>query len=352
MHMTPISPSPRLRAASVLLAVLTACLLAAPLAAAYIPVDPADPGGRGERGLVAGNPAPAGTGGPPLRLGATAGASWAPPATAPARPALAAHVVPTGSLPPAHFWLGRPFPAADNQLAAATYPYASRGNGHYVLHTGVDIANPLGTPVRAVADGTVIYAGDDGANLFGPKANFYGNLVLMRLDQPHEGQGIYVLFGHLHQSRVVTGQRVQAGEIIGTVGMTGIAIGPHLHLEVRQGDPGYDATRNPELWLQPLPGCGVLAGRITDEAGQPVPGERVLLYRESNHSQVWRVIRSYLPDEAVHPDDALGENLVLGDVPAGDYRLVAGRADGLIEVPVRVEAGQLTFVEVKVARGE
>lgn len=351
MRTTPISLPLTHRVAIALIAALTAGLLVALPAVAYIPVDAADPAAPGKHDAAALGLAPAGRGGGPSGLESAAAAPWAPPAAAPARPALTGHVVPAAALPAAHFWLVRPFSGDDNPFPAATYPYGSRGDGRYVLHTGADIANPLGTPVRAAADGTVVYAGDDAVNLFGPKAGFYGNLVLMRLDRAYEGGGMYLLFGHLHQIHVSVGQRVRAGEVIGTVGMTGIAVGPHLHLEVRQGDPGYGATRNPELWLQPLPGRGVLAGRITDEAGRPVPGERVLLYRGSSPGQVWRVIRSYLQDDAVHADDALGENFALADVPAGDYRLVAGRAGGLVELPVRVEAGQLTFVELKVAGG-
>jgi hypothetical protein len=133
--------------------------------------------------------------------------------------------------------------------------------------------------------------------------------------------------------------------------MTGIAIGPHLHLEVRQGNPGYAATRNPGLWVHALPGTGILAGVITDEAGQPVSGERLLVYQASRSYQVWRVVKSYLRDEAIHGDDALGENFLLGDLPAGEYEVVAGHVGGVVRVPLKIEPGQLTFVELKVAAG-
>ena len=88
-------------------------------------------------------------------------------------------------------------------------------------HKGVDYAAPIGTPVRAAGDGKVIFAGRKGG---------YGNLI--ELD--HSG-GITTVYGHLsrfaHGIRV--GRRVEQGEVIAYVGMTGLATGPHLHYEYR-----------------------------------------------------------------------------------------------------------------------
>jgi murein DD-endopeptidase MepM/ murein hydrolase activator NlpD len=255
------------------------------------------------------------------------------------------------SLPYPRLSLGRPFADGYRQSPEFTFPYGSRGEGRYVLHTGVDIVNPLGTPVRAVADGQVAYAGNDALQVFGPRPGYYGNLIVTRLDGTPEAEPVFVLFGHLDKILVVPGQQVQAGDVLGLVGMTGIAIGPHLHLEVRQGQNSYQATRNPALWLSSLPGQGTLAGRIVDEVGRPVAGERLLVYRAERPNQVWRVLRSYLDSPLIHGDDAAAENFALLDVPAGDYRIVAGRAGALIQTPVRIEPGRLTLVEFRVEGG-
>ena len=88
-------------------------------------------------------------------------------------------------------------------------------------HKGVDYAAPIGTPVRAAADGRVLFAGVRGG---------YGNLV--ELDH---SRGITTVYGHLSRFAhgLRAGQRVSQGEVIAFVGMTGLATGPHLHYEYR-----------------------------------------------------------------------------------------------------------------------
>jgi murein DD-endopeptidase MepM/ murein hydrolase activator NlpD len=88
-------------------------------------------------------------------------------------------------------------------------------------HTGVDFAAPEGTPVRATADGVVQFAGREGG---------YGNAVILR----HNGQ-YSTLYGHLRgfARGIHGGVRVDQGDVIGYVGHTGWATGPHLHYEFR-----------------------------------------------------------------------------------------------------------------------
>lgn len=88
-------------------------------------------------------------------------------------------------------------------------------------HTGVDYAAPSGTPVRAPGDGKVSFAGRKGG---------YGNAIILE-----HGNGVTTLYGHLSRFAQATavGRRVQQGDVIGFVGATGLATGPHLHYEYR-----------------------------------------------------------------------------------------------------------------------
>src|SRR5262249_21192743 len=81
-------------------------------------------------------------------------------------------------------------------------------------HFGVDFAAPIGTPVRASGDGVVTQAGVDGG---------YGKVVRLR-----HANGYETLYGHLSRIDVRVGQRLMQGAVLGAVGMTGLATGPHL----------------------------------------------------------------------------------------------------------------------------
>jgi murein DD-endopeptidase MepM/ murein hydrolase activator NlpD len=257
-----------------------------------------------------------------------------------------ARVLAGDELPAAHLWLARPFGAQQQQTPAYSYLYGSTGGGRYGLHTGIDVSNPLATPVLAAAEGEVVYAGNDRTRTFGPKPWFYGNLVVVRLAQEVDETPVYVLYGHLNEVRVAAGRKVSAGDVIGTVGMTGIAIGPHLHLEVRVGGDGRWNTRNPEFWLRPLPGAGTVAGRVLTLDGQAVPGASVHLYRGD---KLWRVGVTYPAEEVINPDSDFQENFVLSDVPAGAARLVVRDGKRNISLPIQVQAGTLIFVEFRLA---
>jgi murein DD-endopeptidase MepM/ murein hydrolase activator NlpD len=88
-------------------------------------------------------------------------------------------------------------------------------------HRGVDYAAPIGTPVRAAGDGRVRFVGRQGG---------YGNVVELE-----HGSGVVTVYGHLSRfaSQLRKGQRVELGKVIGFVGKTGLATGPHLHYEYR-----------------------------------------------------------------------------------------------------------------------
>ena len=91
------------------------------------------------------------------------------------------------------------------------------GGGDY--HPGIDIANSVGTPIVATADGEVVQSEWYGG---------YGNMV-----QINHGNGIATIYGHNSQLLVHTGQVVKKGQVIAYLGNTGASTGPHCHYEIR-----------------------------------------------------------------------------------------------------------------------
>ncbi len=89
-------------------------------------------------------------------------------------------------------------------------------------HSGLDISAPAGTPVLACNDGQVAFAG---------MMNVTGLTIIV-----NHGIGLYTSYCHLSKIAVQEGAMVKNGQIIGNVGMTGLATGPHLHLTVRIGE--------------------------------------------------------------------------------------------------------------------
>jgi murein DD-endopeptidase MepM/ murein hydrolase activator NlpD len=91
--------------------------------------------------------------------------------------------------------------------------------GYARLHSGIDFAAPLGTPIRAAADGEVIWASWRGG---------YGRCIILL-----HGDGVATLYAHCSDTVVRPGQQVKRGQWIGNVGTTGLSTGPHLHFEIR-----------------------------------------------------------------------------------------------------------------------
>jgi murein DD-endopeptidase MepM/ murein hydrolase activator NlpD len=96
-------------------------------------------------------------------------------------------------------------------------------------HQGIDLAAPKGTPIHAAAAGTVIAAGELAEN-----NGRYGTSVII------EAGARQTLYAHLNRVAVKAGERVTAGQLIGAVGETGFATGPHLHFEVREDNRTID----------------------------------------------------------------------------------------------------------------
>ncbi|MFJ4658011.1 M23 family metallopeptidase [Nocardia sp. NPDC088792] len=100
------------------------------------------------------------------------------------------------------------------------------------MHYGIDFGDPIGTPIHSVMGGTVISAGP---------AQGFGLWVRVKQDD-----GTTAVYGHVNDMYVTTGQRVNTGDVIASVGNRGDSTGPHLHLEI--WDPA-DTKMDPLPWL-------------------------------------------------------------------------------------------------------
>lgn len=108
---------------------------------------------------------------------------------------------------------------ADGRISSEFGPRVHPVTGKQRPHNGIDVAGPVGAPIRAAADGTVTFAGVRGG---------YGNLIIV-----DHGDGRETYYAHNSANGVSAGDRVSAGQHIGAVGATGQVTGPHLHFEVR-----------------------------------------------------------------------------------------------------------------------
>jgi len=105
-----------------------------------------------------------------------------------------------------------------------TSPFGRRGSR---MHDGIDIGAESGTPIHAAASGEVVYADQ--------RLTGYGRMVIIR----HAGN-VFTAYAHNQRNLVSKGDRVRAGDVIGRVGSSGRASGPHLHFEVRRGSTPVD----------------------------------------------------------------------------------------------------------------
>ncbi len=245
-----------------------------------------------------------------------------------------------------HYWFTRAFTKANVTWGSFYYPYGTNARGKYFWHYGIDIQNPENTPIVAAGDGVVIYAGPDSQKLLGPWLDFFGQAVVIEHTQPWNGMPVYTLYGHVSKALVQVGQQVKTGDPIALVGQLGVALGPHLHFEVRVGAGTYYNTRNPDLWIRPDPGYGVIAGRVVDHQNYYVPQQLVTLHFAENPGKFWRQTFTY-PDEEVNSDEFYGETFSFSDVPSGRYLLKTFFDGRQLTVPITVTNQSTTFVLLK-----
>ncbi len=246
-----------------------------------------------------------------------------------------------------HYWLERPIAASGTDWIEYQYPYGSRGDGSMHVHRGVEFVNPAGTPILATATGRVVFAGNDSVQVSGAREDYYGLVVIIELERRLGQWPVYVVYAHMSEIAVAPGDRVETGHVIGYVGMTGIALGPHVHIEVRVGRNDFGATVNPELWLKPFAGQGTVAGAVVGSDGAPV-AEVDLAVRRADQLGLNVRERATYPDVEVGSDPWWGENFCFGDLTPGQWVLVATRSGYQITMPFTVEAGRTTWVTMPV----
>jgi len=123
----------------------------------------------------------------------------------------------------------------------------SESKGAWRMHTGVDLAAPMSTPVLAAKAGRVLLVQAVGG---------YGNTVLL-----DHGEGVETLYAHLQQALVREGDWIGQGAQLGAVGTTGAATGPHLHFELRNRAQALQAI-DPTPHLPPLMAPPQIAGGL------------------------------------------------------------------------------------------
>jgi murein DD-endopeptidase MepM/ murein hydrolase activator NlpD len=241
-----------------------------------------------------------------------------------------------------HFYFARPIAADNVNWPLAEYRYGGVFFAPNIVHTGVDIDANEGTEILTAGPGTVVSA--DWGLFSGSAGNIsdpYGKAVVVRHDFGYKGQTLYTIYAHMSEILVVVGAHVETGDVLGLVGDTGATTGPHLHFEVRLGDNTFYTTYNPELWMAPPQGWGILVGRMTDEDGdllnqfavevRPMPSEVPL-----------RKVYTYAPG-AVNADPYYNENLVLSDLPAGLYKVAFEYFEKDFQFWVDIYPGQVTY---------
>jgi hypothetical protein len=255
--------------------------------------------------------------------------------------------------PPLTTWFARPVAPEDNEYIDQTYRYGSTMGGNFQQHQGIEFNNPDGTPVHAIGGGVVVWAGPAEQGALTVAIRHDSTIASART---RDTLRIYSVYYHNSALDVAVGDTVRTGQRIARVGHTGRATNDHLHLEVHaapvdstalvvnpeQRFPPY--TTNPELWIAPLEGTGIVAGQVFDSAGAPVQQARVYgLTKTVPIETPFSFAETY--GSRAHPHPLYAEHFAVGDVSPGTYLLAVDVAEGVrVYREITVEAGQVTWV--------
>jgi len=276
---------------------------------------------------------------PPVRFsfptpGPIPSSGWRPPL----------YPVPWALTPYDHFYLLRPIAADQVNWPEPDYRYGGTYAESDTVHSGIDIDAPRGTPILAAGAGQVIWAGYGLLRSDKDVNDPYGLAVAILHDFGYNGVRLSTVYGHMDRIDVTVGQHVEAGQQLGVIGLTGATTGPHLHFEVRFQHGDYFTSRNPELWLVPPQGWGVLVGRILREDNTPLY-QLMVDVRNLDTGQKWQV-KTYGPKN-VRSDDYYQENLVLSDLPAGQYLVSFTYDEKDYQTEIAIHPGASSFFSFK-----
>lgn len=240
-----------------------------------------------------------------------------------------------------HFYFAYPLPAASLEHSLPSGRYGGQsGDVDKGAHTGLDIAVDIGTPVLAAGSGTVLWSGIGLYNNYENEDDPYGVAIAIRHDFGHEGERLYTVYAHLSESLVVSGKKVEVGEVIGLSGNTGFSSGPHLHFELRIGANSIFHSRNPELWIAPPEGNGVLAARVFTTFGTRVEDHGLQITNLESGKILWEF--TYATDLNVIRDPYYDENFVLSDLPTGRYEVAIPYINGTNRIEIEILPGAVS----------
>ncbi len=250
-----------------------------------------------------------------------------------------------------HFLLGQPIAYENIFWTTADYRYGYFVKEFGTLHRGLDLPAIEGTPILSSGEGEVVFAGYGILYGAGAKNDPYGITIKIRHTLKHEGLTVYTLYSHLEKTLVKLGDRVEIGQVIGAVGMTGKTSGPHLHYEVRILEDHGQLNQNPELWLAPALDHGVVTGRITNRYGYLLNGWTFILTSQET-GRDW-IIKTYDPEIIVYHenDPYFKENYVLSDLPAGDYQFSMWYNGVYYTSTIEIIPGIVNYVNFNGTRG-
>jgi murein DD-endopeptidase MepM/ murein hydrolase activator NlpD len=240
---------------------------------------------------------------------------------------------------PLHQTFIRPVSPEEQNGKDQTYLYGSTMGGNFRQHQGNEYNNPEGVPTLAVDDGVIVFTDTS-----------IGHAVL-KCVTPYLDKPLYAHYHHQHEIIRKVGDKVKRGEQIGTIGKKGNVTNEHLHFEVATSETGsqidsVSTTRNSELWVAPLPGCGTIVGMVVDSDGKPIGGARIYGVTKPGPTETPFSFAETYRDK-VHPDSLYGENFALGDVPAGVYTLYTKVDGAQSRIKVKVEAAKVTRVSMQ-----
>jgi murein DD-endopeptidase MepM/ murein hydrolase activator NlpD len=265
--------------------------------------------------------------------------------------------VPWGVNPHDHFLFERPI-SVEYVNWSSEYTYGVKLEEFTLTHTGIDIRAQENAPVLAAGDGVVQWSGF-GLNVFGHEDDPYGYSVVIRHNFGYQGQALYTVYSHLSEVDVTSGDKVKVGEMIGKVGETGNATGPHLHFEVRLGENQLYSIQNPLLWISPPIGTGILVGDIRTSYNIHIPypstneiysqGNRIKLINLETKEEF--TFTTYGSTTEVKSDPYYQENLVVPDLPAGQYEIQIKHYDEEFTQEIEIKSGEITYFKYILARG-